>query len=210
MAAPARRLEPARRPGHPGLRVGPARARSKASTGQGQGRARAATATATARAAAAPKVAKPGKTIKAAPPRAQLRVVPPRVRRRRAGVLAALVCLVTFLVMLGLTVFQARIAADQMRIEQVDRQIRDAKADYTRLRLLVAQAQTPVAAAERAKANGLVLPPKGIELYVTPSIEQVIAVSRTGAASEPGSTAGLAVAAPLDGTTDTTTQGSAP
>jgi hypothetical protein len=199
MAAPARRLEPVRRPAHPGIRVSPARTRPAGA------RSGASTAAATARAPG-----KAARTIKAAPPRPQLRVVPPRVRRRRAGAIAVVVCAVTFLVMLGLTVFQARIAADQMRIEQIDRQIRDAKADYTRLRLMVAEAQTPVAAAERAKANGLIPPPKGIEAYVTPSIEQVIAVARSGAASEPGATVeNAATAAPLDGTTDTN-QGSAP
>ncbi len=197
MAAPARRLEPVRRPAHPGIRVSPARTRP---AGGG-----AAAATAAARAGG-----QPARTVKAAPPRPQLRVVPPRVRRRRAGAIAVVVCAVTFLVMLGLTVFQARIAADQMRIEQVDRQIRDAKADYTRLRLMVAEAQTPVAAAERARANGLIPPPKGIEAYVTPSIEQVIAVARSGAASEPGATVEIAAAAaPLDGTT-ATSQGNAP
>ena len=174
MAAPARHLEPVRQPDRPARRAPSAR------PGPGGRGATAPAPRPRPRRLADP--SSPARAPKQAPPRPQLRVVGPRVRRRRAGVLAAAVCGFTFVVMLGLTVFQARIAAEQMRIEQIDRDIADQQAIYTRLRLAVAQAQTPEAAAARAQADGLALPAKGIAAYVTPTLEDVLAVVATGAA----------------------------
>ena len=191
MAAPARRLDPApRRPDKPPTgRSVPSRAVAGA---------RAALALAPARPRHLGRPDAPARAKEQEATRPQLRIVRPRVRRRRAGVVAAAVCCFTFLVMLGLTVFQARIAAEQMRIEQIDRDIADEQANYTRLRLAVAQAQTPEAAAARARAAGLALPAKGIEAYVTPSLADVIAATATGAQ-------GPTAAAPR---TDSTPEGS--
>lgn len=176
MVAPARRLEPVRRPARPDTRAGSPRAGRS-------GSAAAATATAL----------KPGRVLSPASrarapketPRPQLRIVAPQIRRRRAGLAAVAVCGITFLVMLGLTVFQARIAAEQMRLEQLDRAIADEQAISTRLRLQVALAQTPESAAARAQAEGLALPKDGIELYVTPTLQDVVAVASGGAAAAP-------------------------
>lgn len=132
---------------------------------------------------------------KAAPSKPQLRIVAPQVRRRRAGLAAAAVCGFTFLVMLGLTVFQARIAAEQMRLEQVDRAIADEQAIATRLRLAVAMAQTPEVAAARAQAEGLQLPKGGIGLYVSPTLQDVVAVA-TGGAVAPAPAAAAPAPAP--------------
>jgi cell division protein FtsL len=98
---------------------------------------------------------------------------------------AAAVCLSTFIVMLALTVFQARIAAEQMRLEQLDRDIAAEQSYSTRLRLAVAQAQTPEQAALRAQAEGLQLPENGIEIYASPALTDVVAVVTADASSAP-------------------------
>ena len=72
---------------------------------------------------------------------APLQVVQPHFRRRRAGALVAACCAFTFVVMLGLTFFQAKIAAEQMQIDNVGRDTRAAQEDYDRLRLAVARLQ---------------------------------------------------------------------
>jgi cell division protein FtsL len=103
-----------------------------------------------------------------------LRVVP-RARRRRAGFLAALVCLTVFGIMLGLVAFQAKIAANQAQLDKVNAQMQDAQATYDRLRLAVAQLESPQAVIAAAKDKGMVVPAK--VTYITPSMEDVLAVA---------------------------------
>jgi cell division protein FtsL len=117
----------------------------------------------------------------AAAQRPQLRVVPPKVRRRRAGVLAAFGCAVTFSVMLALTFFQAKIAAEQMRLDAVNRDIREQQSLHSQLNLAIAQLQSPEMIIATAKHNGLVVPSK-IAGYIAPTAEQVAEVLTTGGA----------------------------
>lgn len=173
MAAPARHLEPARRSTRPDPRAGSSRGRGAAASAATAAALKPGRVLAPSARARAPKEA----------PRPQLRIVAPQIRRRRAGLAAVAVCGITFLVMLALTVFQARIAAEQMRLEQLDRAIAEEQAISTRLRLQVALAQTPESAAAKARAEGLSLPKDGIELYVTPSLQDVVAVASRGAAT---------------------------
>jgi hypothetical protein len=53
------------------------------------------------------------------------------------------VCLVVFGIMFGLVAFQAKIAADQLRLDRVETGASDAQATYERLRLAVAQLESP-------------------------------------------------------------------
>jgi cell division protein FtsL len=106
--------------------------------------------------------------------RPDLRIVP-RFRRRRAGFLVALVCLAVFGIMFGLVAFQAKIAADQQRLDHVEQQMSDAQATYERLRLAVAQLESPQTVIAAAEAKGMVVPDK--VTYVTPSLADVLAVA---------------------------------
>jgi hypothetical protein len=138
--------------------------------------------------------------------RPDLRIVP-RFRRRRAGVLAAVVCLGIFGIMFGLVSFQAKIAADQQRLDHVDQQMSDAQATYERLRLAVAQLESPQTVISAAEGKGMVVPDK--VSYVTPSLADVLAVAlaegRTTAppAGTPAadSTSGWAAVKPIVGGT---------
>jgi hypothetical protein len=144
-------------------------------------------ATTTTRLASAPAVRRPSpfritlphRRNEAAPEgtekrRPDLRVVP-RARRRRAGLLAGLICLLTFGIMFGLVAFQAKIAADQLRLDRVEQQRSEAQATYERLRLAVAQLESPQTVIAAAEAKGMVVPDK--VTYVTPSMADVLAVA---------------------------------
>ena len=77
--------------------------------------------------------------------------------------------------MFGLVAFQAKIAADQLRLDHVNAQMRDAQATYERLRLAVAQLESPQTVIAAAEAKGMVVPDK--VTYLTPSLEDVLAVA---------------------------------
>ena len=110
-----------------------------------------------------------------------LRVVP-RVRRRRAGLAAVLICLVVFGVMLGLVAFQAKIAADQSRLDRIEKDTAAAQAQYERLRLDVVQLESPQNVIASAQSRGMVVPTS--VAYVAPSAADVVAVdSASGRAS---------------------------
>ena len=114
--------------------------------------------------------------------RPDLRVVP-RARRRRAGLLAGLICVLVFGIMFGLVAFQAKIAADQLRLDRVQRQMSEAQATYERLRLSVAQLESPQTVIAAAENKGMVVPDK--VTYVTPSMSDVLAVG-AGRGPQPG------------------------
>jgi cell division protein FtsL len=138
--------------------------------------------------------------------RPDLRIVP-RFRRRRAGVLAGVICLAIFGVMFGLVAFQAKIAADQQRLDHVENQMSDAQATYERLRLAVAQLESPQSVISAAESKGMVVPDK--VTYVTPSLADVLAVALAeGRSTAPGSgtptadtTSGWAAIKPIVGAT---------
>ncbi len=106
--------------------------------------------------------------------RPDLRVVPRR-RRRRAGVVALVVCVVVFGVMLGLVAFQAKIAADQQRLDRVDQETSNAQTEYERLRVIVAQLESPQAVISAAKDKGMDVPDS--VTYITPSANDVVGVA---------------------------------
>jgi cell division protein FtsL len=116
--------------------------------------------------------------------RPDLRIVP-RLRRRRAGVVAMLVCIIVFGVMLGLVAFQAKIAADQQRLDHIDQQTSNAQTEYERLRVIVAQLESPQAVISAAEAKGMVVPDN--VTYITPSVNDVLGVA-TAEGRAPGPT----------------------
>lgn len=114
-------------------------------------------------------------------PRPSLRVVPAG-RRRRLGLLATLACAVLFAVMLGLTTFQARIAADQLEVDRLDAQVTAAQSSYEQLRLQVAQLESPTRVVAAAKQLGMVQ--SADPVYLSPDAADVAtAIAATGDAS---------------------------
>src|SRR3954469_9658960 len=96
-----------------------------------------------------------GLRITSAPDRAggerpALRIVP-ATRRRTWGIVVSLACGAVFAVMLGLTTFQARIAADQLQLDHLHGQVTDAQARYEQLRLEVARLESPTRLVAAAK-----------------------------------------------------------
>ena len=81
--------------------------------------------------------------------------------------------------MLALTFFQAKIAAEQMRLDAVNRDIREQQSLHSQLNLAIAQLQSPEMIIATAKHNGLVVPSK-IAGYIAPTAEQVAIVLTTG------------------------------
>ena len=77
--------------------------------------------------------------------------------------------------MFGLVAFQAKIAADQQRLDRVEQEMSDAQATYERLRLAVAQLESPQTVISAAEDKGMVVPDK--VTYVTPSMADVLAVA---------------------------------
>ena len=111
--------------------------------------------------------------------------------------------------MLALTFFQAKLAAEQMRLDAVNRDIREQQSLHSQLNLAIAQLQSPEMIIATAKHNGLVVPSK-IAGYIAPTAEQVAVVLTTGggdmwsndaalgSASQPAAPPAAAVA-PSDG-----------
>jgi cell division protein FtsL len=110
--------------------------------------------------------------------RPALRVVP-ATRRRRWGIVATIACAAVFAIMLGLTTFQARIAADQLQLDQLEGQVTDAQSHYEQLRLEVARLESPTRIVSAAKQLGMVQPPQPI--YLSPDAADVAtAIKATG------------------------------
>ncbi len=132
---------------------------------------------------------------RAAPPPAStpppLRVVPRpvsrRARRRRVGLAAIVGVGAVFLLMLGLVAFQAEIAADQLRLDRLQKQLGEAQDRYGQLRLQVAELESPEHVAAAAGQLGLVQRSPDQVTYLKPTPAVVGAVT---AADGPPTTSG--------------------
>ena len=105
------------------------------------------------------------------PSRPLLRVVPPAPRRGLGWVLLS-ACGLLFVGMLAVAAFQARIAQNQLRLDHLDQELRDARAYYDRLRLAVAQLESPEYVVPRA-TNDLGMVEATSAQYLTPSASDV-------------------------------------
>ena len=119
------------------------------------------------------RVTAPSRQRAAAPARKEqerpaLKVVPRRVRRRRAGVVLSLGVVTLFVLMLGLVAFQARIAQDQLRLDRVESDLREAEAHFAQLRLQVARLESPDRIVAEAERLGLQRPGPEEIAYLAP------------------------------------------
>jgi hypothetical protein len=107
----------------------------------------------------------------------QLRAVP---RRRRTVAAALSVMTVVFGVMLGVTVFQTRLAERQLQLDRIERDVNTARDRYDQLRQVRAILRSPERLAAEAAANGLV-PAAGSEFVeVDPAVKALVAASAGG------------------------------
>lgn len=123
------------------------------------------------------------------PVRAPLRVVQPgelspRVRRRRAGAVAVLAMIAVFGGLFGLAVCQAVMAQNQMRLDQLDREVADAQARYQRLRLRVAEMESPGRIVAAAQERLGMVPPDTVR-YLSPSGAVAGEILAAGPAEDP-------------------------
>ncbi|MCU1501994.1 MAG: hypothetical protein JWM12_1348 [Ilumatobacteraceae bacterium] len=111
--------------------------------------------------------------IEAGPP--PLKVVVPL--RRRTARLVAIGFAVVFVLMIGAAAFQTQLAQRQVKLDKVDRAIRDATDDYNRLRRERAELQSP----ERlvTEATKLGMQPAESTAFVSIDPEMVAEVQRS-------------------------------
>ncbi len=107
-----------------------------------------------------------------APPR--LVVVP---RSRRTVRFAALTFSIVFALMLALTVFQTRLAENQLDIDRAEEAVDLARARFSELRKENASLRSPERIAEEAGAMGLVPGRSSNFVVVDPTVIQMIAVA---------------------------------
>ncbi|MEY2421649.1 MAG: hypothetical protein QOI95_1716 [Acidimicrobiaceae bacterium] len=101
--------------------------------------------------------------------RPQLRVVDdPAPRRLSLGVVTTLVVGAVFAVLFGLVVFHTLLLQNQQRLDHLDAQVSDAKANYQSLRLQVAQLEAPQRILDVATQKLGMVPPDGTT-YLTPA-----------------------------------------
>jgi cell division protein FtsL len=107
----------------------------------------------------------------------------PKVRRRRAGAAAVVGLLLVFGGLFGLAVCQAIMAQNQMRLDRLDRDVADAQARYQRLRLRVAELESPGRIVAAAQERLGMVPPESVR-YLSPSGEAAGEVRAAGAPPE--------------------------
>ena len=108
-------------------------------------------------------------------PRPRLRVVPPRVRRRRTAVVTIIAMTVMFVVMLGLAAFQTLIAQGQASLDKLRTQTSDAQVAYSKLRLQVAQLESPSRIVSVAEQRLGLVAPDTIH-YIAPTGDNALGV----------------------------------
>ena len=89
-----------------------------------------------------------------------------RLVRRLAVAAAALVALCIF----GIVVFHVLLTQNQFRLDTLQEQSLDHQAEYDRLRLQVAELESPDRVVAAAQTLGMVTPPK--VTYLTPTVEE--------------------------------------
>jgi len=116
-------------------------------------------------------------------PKPQLTLVP---RRRRTARLIAAVSIPVFALMLGAASFQTQLASRQVRLDAVDREIREAYENYDTMRRERAELRSPGRLAVEAAAIGMVLASQTQFIGLDPTV--IEAVQRAGTQGDGKST----------------------
>jgi len=114
--------------------------------------------------------------------RPQLTVVP---RRRRTARLVTLAALLVSLLMLGAAAFQTQLARRQVQLDQIDRQIRSARADFNSLRAQRSELRSPERLATSGGALGMTDAPKTEFIEIDPAVVAEVEQS-AGGVFDPG------------------------
>lgn len=114
------------------------------------------------------------------PPEPQLRLVP---RRRGAMGIVGAVITVLFAALLGITIFQTRLAERQLQLDRLERQVSASRDRYDQLRQHRAQLRAPERLAAEAMQLGMV-PGAAVEFVEVPS-EVVAIVAAAGGGLDP-------------------------
>lgn len=122
------------------------------------------------------------------PPRPDLRVVDPdelspAARRRRARILVTLASVVLVGSLFGVTAFHTVLVADQGDLDALNRRVAEQEARYERLRLQVAELESPDRIVREATER-LGMVPAADVVYLTPTPE--LAEEVLGTAADPG------------------------
>jgi cell division protein FtsL len=104
-----------------------------------------------------------------------------RARLVRQFVVAATV--IAALCLFGVVVFHVLLTQNQFRLDKLQEQSLEHQAEYDRLRLQVAELESPDRIVAAAQVLGMVTPPK--VTYLTPTVEPGTADRDTGAAPAP-------------------------
>jgi cell division protein FtsL len=114
--------------------------------------------------------------------------------RRRARLFGVLAALAVFGALFGAVVFSTFIVQGQQRLDRLNDQVGDAQAEYERLRLQVAQLESPSRIVDEATRRlGMVEPPRTTYLLPPPAADD--GPEGTAAAAGPGAAAGDQAAA---------------
>ncbi|MEP7046035.1 MAG: hypothetical protein ABI949_05115 [Ilumatobacteraceae bacterium] len=115
-------------------------------------------------------------------PRTQLKVVP---RRRRTARLVAFAAFFASSMMLGAAAFQTQLARRQVELDQVDRQIRNARNDFNELRSQRAELRSPARLAASGSALGMTSGGKSEFVDISPELVAEVQQS-AGGVFDPG------------------------
>lgn len=118
---------------------------------------------------------RPAPPVKRAPARPDLRVVREGERREadRARLVRQLVAagaIIAALCLFGVVVFHVQLTQNQFRLDKLQEESLERQAEYDRLRLEVAELESPDRVIAAAQALGMVSPPK--VTYLAPTIEE--------------------------------------
>jgi cell division protein FtsL len=106
-------------------------------------------------------------------------------RGRRAVGVAVVACTMVGVAMMGAAALQTRLAQRQVQIDQLDREIRDTRAEYESLRRERAELRSPARLAEIAAANGMSFAADTKFTSISPEVLAIVAQS-TGAIDADG------------------------
>ena len=121
-------------------------------------------------------------------PRPQLSAVPPLRPSRKTGLLAGFVIALMFGVLLGAVMLNSKLITGQQELDRLDRDIARSEAAHERLRLRVAELESPEHIVSAAQDRGMV--PAASTVWVIPVVPTGGAVGAGPAPAPPAPTPG--------------------